>query len=95
VLDTKLDADLADEGVVRDVVRVVQQARRDAGLDVSDRIAVTIWAPDAIWAAVSGRQDYLAGETLAVSVSRGISGEGTTSGTVGDGVAINVSVIRT
>ena len=42
VLDTALTPELAAEGVARDLVRAVQQARRDAGLDVSDRIALTI-----------------------------------------------------
>ena len=42
VLDTAVTPELAAEGIARDVVRVVQQARRDAGLDVSDRIALTV-----------------------------------------------------
>ena len=41
VLDTAVTPELAAEGVARDLVRAVQQARRDAGLDVSDRIALT------------------------------------------------------
>ncbi len=90
VLNTALDDDLIAEGVVRDVVRVVQQARKDAGLDVSDRVALTLWAPDPIWAAVQGRSDYLSGETLAVELFRGVSGgvglDGG-SGAVGDGTA--------
>ena len=42
VLDTAVTPELAAEGIARDVVRVVQQARRDAGLDVSDRITLTL-----------------------------------------------------
>src|SRR5690554_1792731 len=38
VLDTRVTPELAAEGVARDLVRIVQQARRDAGLDVTDRI---------------------------------------------------------
>ena len=45
VLDTVVTEELADEGVARDLVRVVQQARKDAGLDVSDRIALTLQLP--------------------------------------------------
>ena len=44
VLDTALTPELEAEGVARDLVRAVQQARRDAGLEVSDRIALTIVA---------------------------------------------------
>jgi isoleucyl-tRNA synthetase len=94
VLDTRLDADLVGEGLVRDVVRVVQQARKDAGLDVSDRVNVTLWVPDEVWAAVLDRLDYLSGETLAVSVGRGFDGSGATTGTVGDGVIVSVTVSR-
>ena len=42
VLDTEVTPELAAEGLARDLVRAVQQARRDAGLDVSDRIALTV-----------------------------------------------------
>jgi isoleucyl-tRNA synthetase len=44
-LDTHLDDALRREGVAREVVSVLQNARKDAGLDVSDRVAVT-WACD-------------------------------------------------
>ena len=92
-LDTALDDDLVAEGLVRDVVRVVQQARRDAGLDVGDRVLVRITAPDAVWAAVDARVEYLRSETLAIEVTR-VDDTGATSGTVGDGVAVSVSVTR-
>ncbi|SDC29403.1 isoleucine--tRNA ligase [Actinokineospora iranica] len=90
VLDTRVTAELAAEGVARDLVRVVQQARRDAGLDVSDRIAVTVEAPDDVVAAAEAHRDFLMGETLADAVEYGTA-EGF-AGSVGEGVDVRVVV---
>jgi isoleucyl-tRNA synthetase len=67
-LDTTLTQALLAEGAARDVVRVVQQARKDAGLGVSDRIALVIGADGATAGAVRAHQAFIAGETLAVSL---------------------------
>ena len=42
ILDTAVTPELAAEGLARDVVRAVQQARREAGLAVSDRITLAV-----------------------------------------------------
>ena len=68
-LDTEITPQLEAEGSARDVVRVVQQARREAELDVSDRIALSIAASPQILAVIRGHQDFIAHETLAVSVA--------------------------
>jgi len=65
-LDTSVTPDLEAEGTARDVVRLVQQARRDAGLDVSDRIQLTIGADDATTAAIRAHEEFVKTETLAV-----------------------------
>jgi isoleucyl-tRNA synthetase len=51
------------------VVRTVQQARRDAGLAVSDRIKLTIGADSGVADAVRAHADFIARETLAVDVT--------------------------
>ncbi len=67
VLDTAVTPELAAEGLARDLVRAVQQARRDAGLDVSDRIALTIAGSDAVQAAARTHEQLITDETLATS----------------------------
>jgi isoleucyl-tRNA synthetase len=73
VLDTALTPELEAEGVARDLVRAVQQARRDAGLEVSDRIVLTIVASSDVADAARAHQDLIAAETLATSVAVEVS----------------------
>ena len=68
VLDTALTPELEAEGVARDLVRAVQQARRDAGLAVSDRITLTIAARAEVVDALEAYRGMLAAETLATSL---------------------------
>ncbi len=74
-LDTVVTPELAAEGAARDVVRIVQQARRDAGLSVSDRIRLTIGADGALAGAVRAHAGFVAAETLAVSLDVRPAGE--------------------
>lgn len=93
-LDTEISEELAAEGVARDAVRVVQQARRDAGLDVSDRIALTISGPAETLASVRAFRDSLATETLADSVQFTDAELDGFAGTVGAGEKIEVAVAK-
>ncbi|HET9117649.1 MAG TPA: DUF5915 domain-containing protein [Pseudonocardiaceae bacterium] len=94
-LDKQITPELAAEGIARDVVRVVQQARRQAGLDVPDQIALSIAASQDVLAAVRAHQKFISHETLAVSMalSDALSEEGF-AGTVGAAAEIVVSVIK-
>ncbi len=67
-LELELDDDLRAEGWAREIVHAIQAARRDAGLEVSDRIALTLDGDEELLAAARAHQDYIAGETLAVAV---------------------------
>jgi isoleucyl-tRNA synthetase len=65
ILDTSTTPELVAEGLARDIVRLVNQARKDAGLHVSDRVRVTLVVPDDVAAAVETHGGYVRTETLA------------------------------
>ena len=69
VLDTVVTPELEAEGTARDLIRAVQQERKDAGLEVSDRISLTISGPGPVLDAARTHERLLAEETLATSVS--------------------------
>jgi isoleucyl-tRNA synthetase len=69
VLDIDLTPELEAEGLARDLVRLVQQARRDAGLHVSDRIALRLGLPDSVRAQVEPFAALITEPTLALSLS--------------------------
>jgi isoleucyl-tRNA synthetase len=93
VLDTDVTPELAAEGLARDVVRVVQMARREAGLDVSDRVTVVVEAPAEVGSAVEAHRSFVAGETLADSVTLASAAEGF-AGEVGEDQQIRVLVTK-
>ena len=65
VLDTEVTDELAAEGLARDVIRAVQEARKQAGLEVSDRISLTITGSQQVWQATVAHQGLIVDETLA------------------------------
>ncbi|MFW2335475.1 isoleucine--tRNA ligase [Ilumatobacter sp.] len=69
VLDTDVTAELELEGAARDLIRLVQQARRDADLDVSDRIRLTITGPVAVIDAFDAHRELVMRETLALDAA--------------------------
>jgi isoleucyl-tRNA synthetase len=68
-LELELDDDLIREGWARDIVRAVQLARQQAGLEVTDRILLTLDGEEHLIEAARAYQDFIAGETLATQVS--------------------------
>ncbi len=63
-----LDDKLIREGLAREVVRAVQNARKEAGFEISDRIALSLGGDDELLAAARAHSEYLCGETLAETV---------------------------
>jgi isoleucyl-tRNA synthetase len=78
LVDKRLTASLKQEGIARDIVRNVQNLRKDAGFNIEDRIQLSVQCDDAaVVAAVEVFGDYIATETLADSLSdQLLEGEG-------------------
>ncbi|MGL4174396.1 MAG: isoleucine--tRNA ligase [Actinomycetota bacterium] len=103
VLDTQVTPALAAEGLARDVIRVVQQARRDAGLHVSDRIRLTVGLPDGVVGATEFIEQHamIQSETLATEavfttidalpVGASAVPYDVTTATVGDNIPVSVA----
>jgi isoleucyl-tRNA synthetase len=92
LLETAVTPELAREGLARDTIRWIQQARKNAGFEVSDRIDLVIAADEAALPALEEHRDVIAAETLAlecdiVPLESGVSGLA-----VGDDSQITVKV---
>ena len=71
VLDTTLTPALIEEGYAREFVSKVQSMRKDAGFDVTDRIAITCRCGDALKAALENGRDIVLSGVLADSLTIG------------------------
>jgi len=95
ILDTVVTPELAAEGLARDVVRAVQQGRREAGLDVSDRISLVLTGDADVRAAIEAHAALITSETLSVGLElrEGLSGSGTEAA-VGDNQRVTFIVVK-
>ena len=75
-LALEIDDELRREGLAREIVHAVQNARRDAGLEVTDRIALGLGGDAELLDAARAHEAYLAGETLATAITYDGAGEG-------------------
>ena len=91
VLDLETDPELEAEGLARDLVRLIQQARRDAGLHVSDRITVSLGVTPAVASAVGNWLDYVSAQVLADAIRLETAAEDG-SGSTGEGDDLPVTI---
>ncbi|HEU5253221.1 MAG TPA: isoleucine--tRNA ligase [Solirubrobacterales bacterium] len=91
-LQLELDEELRREGLAREIVHAVQNARKAAGLEITDRIDLTLGGDPDLLAAAQAHQDYLTGEVLATSVS--YEGEGNGAAAKIDGRELSIGVSR-
>jgi isoleucyl-tRNA synthetase len=93
ILDGAVTAELAEEGLARDAIRLIQQARKDAGLDVSDRIKLSVTGAASVLAAVAAHRELVMAETLALELDAS-EAELSEGSELGDGQLIAVSVVK-
>ncbi len=75
-VETELSEALVSEGVARDFIRNVQNMRKDAEFDVSDRISIFVEVDETHKNMILEHQDYIANETLAEEISYGKKADG-------------------
>jgi len=96
-LDLDLTEDLRREGTAREVVRLVQDARKAAGLDVTDRISLSVQTEAEVAAAVDAHSRYVMEETLAADLSldaAAADGAGHVAEGAVDGVPVRIRLSR-
>jgi len=70
-LQLEIDEELRRAGLAREIVRAVQDARKNAGLEITDRIALGLGGDAELLAVAREHESYIAGETLATSSAFG------------------------
>ena len=70
-LDCKLDFDLIEEGLAREVVNRIQKSRKDLNFNVADRINVTYSGAKELEQGILKHKDYIQSSTLALTLEKG------------------------
>lgn len=68
-LDLHITKELQNEGYVKDLVRAIQNLRKTSGLNITDRIILTVACDESLTEAFNTNRDYVTGETLATGVN--------------------------
>jgi isoleucyl-tRNA synthetase len=80
-IDTEITPALRDEGLAREMVRRIQDFRKQADFDIADRIALVYQATPDLKKAIEAHRDYIMGETLTLEMTEGKPEQGMFSGT--------------
>jgi len=89
-LDLELDDDLRAEGTARELVRAINDARKSAGLEIADRIELTIDADDRLRSVIEAHRSTIATEVLARSILFGTGDRAIEL----DGETVPISLVR-
>jgi len=90
-LQLELDDELRREGLAREIVHAVQNARKEAGLEITDRIELDLGGDEELLAAAREHEPYLTGEVLATAIAYN-AGDGTRAKI--DGRELRISLAR-
>ncbi|HUF53430.1 MAG TPA: isoleucine--tRNA ligase [Dehalococcoidia bacterium] len=92
-LDTRVTPELADEGMARELVHRLQNLRKEAGFEISDRIVAHLAGGNRVASVVAAHGDYIRAETLADEIVQAVPPEGATSETAKlDGQEVTLAV---
>jgi isoleucyl-tRNA synthetase len=93
-LDTTLDDELRREGWTREIVRAVNEARKRRGLEIADRIALTLSVPAEWYDATNDNRELIAGEVLAkeIGVESGAVDPGEREAVTLDGTVVRIAI---
>jgi len=74
-LNTHISTELEMEGIAREFINRIQNLRKEAGFEVTDRIDIYYEAPEKIRNAITNLSDYIMAETLALSITKTLDGD--------------------
>ena len=89
-LDINLDEVLIGEGISRDVIRLIQNLRREKNLDVSDNIDIKINADKAVTKAIQDNYSYVCTQVLANKIELGNDIDNNSEKISGYNISINI-----
>ena len=89
-LDINLDEVLIGEGISRDVIRLIQNLRREKNLDVSDNIDIKINADKAVTKAIQDNYSYVCTQVLANKIELGNDIDNNSEKISGYSISINI-----
>ena len=91
-LDVTLTEELIEEGIAREFVNRIQNLRKNSGLEVTDRINLSISSHDKIDRAINNNLNYICSETLADSLEIVTQMSGGTLVEIEEGVSAKIGI---
>jgi isoleucyl-tRNA synthetase len=94
ILSRVVTPELSAEGLARDVIRAIQQARKDADFDVSDRIKTELTGDASVVAAIRAHEELVKSETLTLELILVEAETLSSPAPVGESQQVQISVVK-